>query len=106
MRNLARADNAGAIAQYRLIVNAKPEYVAARTALAELLIKSNQTQAGLDELRAASRLDAQNAAVWERIGDVEKSLSHTNEARDAYAAALKLESEKSDQKRVRTKMAF
>ena len=101
-----RADNAGAVAQYRLIVNAKPEYVAARTALAELLIKSNQTQAGLDELRAASRLDAQNAAVWERIGDVEKSLSHTPEARDAYATALKLESEKSDQKRVRTKMAF
>jgi Flp pilus assembly protein TadD len=101
-----QADNAGAIEQYRVIANAKPEFVAARTALAELLIKSNQVQGGLDELRAASRLDAQNAAVWERIGDVEKSLNHLAEARDAYATALKLESEKSDQKRVRTKMAF
>ena len=101
-----RADNAGAIEQYRLILNAKPEYVAARSALAELLIKTNQTQAGLDELRAASRLDAQNAALWERIGDVEKSLNHPAEARDAYATALKLESEKSGQKRLRTKMAF
>ena len=101
-----RADTSGAIEQYRLVVAAKPEYVAARTALAELLIKSNQTQAGLDELRAASRLDAENAAVWERIGDVEKSLNHTAEARDAYATALKLESAKADQKRLRTKMAF
>jgi len=37
---------------------------------------------------------------------VEKSLHHAAEARDAYAAALKLELDKSDQKRVRTKMAF
>ena len=101
-----RGDSAGAIEQYRVIVKALPEYTAARTALAELLIKSNQAQAGLDELRAISRLDDQNAAIWERIGDVEKSLNHAAEARDAYTTALKLESEKSDQKRVRTKMAF
>ncbi len=45
------------------------------------LIKSAQAEAGLDELRAASRLDAQNASVFERIGDVEKSLNHAAEAR-------------------------
>ncbi len=101
-----RGDTAGAIEQYRVIVNQIPEYIAARIALAELLIKSNQVQPGLDELRAASRLDDQNAAVWERIGDAEKSLNHTVEARDAYATALKLEFEKSDQKRIRTKMAY
>jgi tetratricopeptide (TPR) repeat protein len=101
-----RADTAGAIEQYRLIVSAKPEFVAARTALAELYIKSSQTQSGLDELRAAARLDPQNAAVFERIGDVEKSQNHAAEAREAYATALKLESEKAAQKRVRTKMAF
>lgn len=101
-----RGENPGAIEQYRLIVNAKPEYLAARTALAELYIKSNQAQAGLDELRAVTRLDDKNAAIWERIGDVEKSLNHAAEARDAYATALKLETEKTDQKRVRIKMAF
>jgi tetratricopeptide (TPR) repeat protein len=101
-----RADNTGAITQYRLVVAAKPEYVAARLVLAELLIKSGQAEGGLEQLRAASRLDAQNASVFERIGDVEKSLNHATEARDAYATALKLESEKSAQKRVRTKMAF
>ena len=86
--------------------DSQPEFAAARTALAELYIKTNQAQAGLDELRAVSRLQAENAAVWERIGDVEKSLNHAAEARDAYATALKLDAEKADQKRVRTKMAF
>jgi len=101
-----RGENAAAIEQYRLIVNALPEYIAARTALAEVFIRANQPDAALEQLRAASRLDAQNAAVWERIGDVEKSLNHATEARDAYGTALKLEIEKGDQKRVRTKMAF
>jgi tetratricopeptide (TPR) repeat protein len=101
-----RNDNAAAIEQYRFIVNAKPEFVAARLALADVLIKTNQPEGGLEQLRAASRLDDKNAAVWERIGDLEKSLNHATEARDAYATALKLESVKSDQKRVRTKMAF
>ncbi len=101
-----RGENAGAIEQYRLIVNAKPEFVAARVALGELYVKSSQAQAGVDELRAASRLDAENSSIFERIGDVEKSLNHVQEARDAYATALKLAAEKPDQKRVRTKMAF
>ncbi len=101
-----RGDSAGAAAQYRLIVAARPEFVGARTALAELLIKSNQTQAGLDELHAAARLDAQNPAVFERIGDAEKSLGRATEARDAYATAMKLEVEKPDQKRLRNKMTF
>ncbi len=101
-----RADSAGAIAEYREIVNERPEFVAARMALAELLISGNQIEAGLAELRAASRLDAQNAVVWERIGDAEKSLNHATEARDAWAQAMKLEIEKADRKRVRNKMAF
>ncbi|HVW07555.1 MAG TPA: tetratricopeptide repeat protein [Bryobacteraceae bacterium] len=101
-----RGDNAGAIEQYRIIVNTKPEFVAARTALAEVYIKANQPEQALEQLQAVTRLDTQNAAVWERVGDIEKSLGHANEARDAYAAALKLDVEKSDQKRVRTKMAF
>lgn len=101
-----RGDNAGAIEQYRVIVNSKPEFVAARTALAEVYIKANQPEQALAELQAVTRLDKENPAVWERLGDVEKSLNHAAEARDAYATALKLEFDKSDQKRVRTKMAF
>ncbi len=33
-------------------------------------------------------------------------LNHTAEARDAYATALKLETENAGRKRLRTKMAF
>jgi tetratricopeptide (TPR) repeat protein len=101
-----RGDNAGAIEEYRIIVNSKPEFVAARTALAEVYIRTNQPDQALEQLRAVTRLDTQNASVWEQIGDIEKSLGHANEARDAYGTALKLAVEKSDQKRVRTKMAF
>jgi tetratricopeptide (TPR) repeat protein len=101
-----RGDHAGAIEQYRAVVNEKPEFVGARTALAEEYIKTNQPEQALDQLQAVTRFDQQDPAVWERIGDVQKSLNHADEARDAYATALKLEFDKSDQKRVRTKMAF
>jgi len=101
-----RGDNAAAIEQWRRVETLRPEYVEARTALGALLIRSNQAQAGLDELRAAARLNPRNASVWEAVGDAEKSLGNAAQARDAYATALKLESEKTDQKRVRTKMAF
>lgn len=101
-----RGDNTGAIEQYKIIVSAKPEFAGARTALADVYLKTNQPQLALDELRAVSRFDAENPVIWERIGDIEKSLNHPAEAREAYATALKLAFEKSDQKRVRTKMAF
>ena len=72
----------------------KPEYVAARMALAGLYLKSNQADLALDQLRAAARLDTQNASIWEQIGDAEKSLNHADAAREAYATALKLQIEK------------
>ena len=42
----------------------------------------------------------------ERLGDLEKALNQTSEARDAYSKALKLQEEKGLQKRIRAKMAF
>jgi len=99
-------DTTGAIEQYSYVVNAKPEYLAARVALASLYLKSNQPDKALEQLRAAAKLDVQNAPIQEQIGDAEKSLNHPDAAREAYAAALKLQLEKSDRKRIRTKMAF
>lgn len=99
-------DTAGAIAQYDYVVGRKPEYVAARLALAGLYAKANQADRALEQLRAASKLDAQNASILEQIGDIEKSLNHPDAAREAYAAALKMQLDKSDRKRIRTKMAF
>ena len=99
-------DNAGSIEQYVYVVGAKPEYVAARVALAGLYLKSNQAAAAVEQLRAAAKLDAQNASLWEQIGDAEKSLNHPDAAREAYATALELQIEKNDRKRISRKMTF
>lgn len=104
---LARTgDTQGAIEQYLVVVSAKPEYVAARTALAGLYLKANRIDLGIEQLRAAAKLDAQNASIWEQIGDAEKARNRPEEAREAFATALKLQLDKSDRKRIRTKMAF
>ena len=103
---VTRGDSAGAIEQYRLVVDSRPEYIAARVALAAQLVKAKQPDAALDQLQAAVKLDAQNASLYEQIGDVDRALNRPNEAREAYAAAIKLEGEKSDRKRLQTKMAF
>jgi tetratricopeptide (TPR) repeat protein len=99
-------DTAGAIGQYAFVVRSKPEYVAARVALAGLYLKSNQANLALGQLREAAKQDTQNASIQEQIGDAEKSLNHNDAAREAYAAALKLQVEKGDRKRIRAKMAF
>jgi tetratricopeptide (TPR) repeat protein len=99
-------DTAGAIEQYLNVVAAKPQYVAARTALAGLYLKSNQPDAAIGQLRTAAQLDATNASIWEQIGDAERSRNHADEAREAFANALKLQIEKGDRKRIRAKMAF
>jgi Tfp pilus assembly protein PilF len=101
-----RGDATGAIEQYRAVIAQTPEYLAARVALAGQLAKSDQPEAALEQLRTAVKTEANNPALWEQIGDIEKSLNHPAEARDAYATAMKLESEGADRKRLRTKMAF
>jgi len=99
-------DTAGAIEQYVYVIGVKPEYLAARMALAGLYLKANQPDLAIVQLRAAAKQDAQNASVWEQIGDAEKSLNHADAAREAYATALKLQVEKGDRKRIRAKMTF
>jgi tetratricopeptide (TPR) repeat protein len=99
-------DTAGAIEQYGYVVNMKPEYTAARVALAGLYLKANQADPALAQLREAAQHDQQNASIQEMIGDAEKSLGHTDAAREAYGNALKLQMEKNDRRRIRAKMAF
>jgi tetratricopeptide (TPR) repeat protein len=99
-------DTAGAAEQYRTVIAQVPEYVAARIALADVLSKSGQNEAALEQLRAATKTDSQNATLFERIGDLEKSLNHPAQAREAWDTALKLGADKSDRKRLQSKMAF
>ncbi|MDE3195042.1 MAG: tetratricopeptide repeat protein, partial [Acidobacteriota bacterium] len=101
-----RGDTAGAIEQYKEVIVQTPEYLAARVALAGQLAKANQPEAALEQLRAAVKTDSENASLWEQIGDVERTLNHTAEAREAYSNAMKLQTENAGRKRLRTKMAF
>jgi cytochrome c-type biogenesis protein CcmH/NrfG len=57
-------------------------------------------------LREAAKQETRNASLWEQIGDAEKSLNHPDAAKEAYAAALKLQIENSTRKRIRAKMVF
>jgi len=102
----ATGDNAGAIAEYAKVVASKPEYTGARVALASLYLKTNQADAAVEQLRAASKSDAQNATIWEMIGDAEKARNHPDDAKMAYETAMKLRIEKGDRKRIRAKMTF
>jgi tetratricopeptide (TPR) repeat protein len=99
-------DTAGAIEQYAYVVNLKPEYTAARVALAGLYLKNNQADLAMAQLREAAQRDPRNAAIQEMIGDAEKALGNPDAARAAYNAALKLQIEGNDRRRIRAKMAF
>lgn len=99
-------DTTGAIEQYSLIVAAKPDYTGARLALAAAYLKASRPADAVEQLRAAAKLDANSPALWEQLGDAERSLGHADESKQAYSTALKLQSDKSARKRVSGKLAF
>jgi Flp pilus assembly protein TadD len=51
-----------------------------------LLRKTGDSAAALEQLREAQKVDAHNASIDERIGDLEAGLNHLAEARAAYEA--------------------
>ncbi len=100
----ASNDHAGAIDQYRAVLAIKPDYPAARVALAAELSKSGEADRALTELRTVLQADAKNVAALELTGDIEKSRSSINEARQAYSSALAATSDRDARKRIRTKL--
>jgi tetratricopeptide (TPR) repeat protein len=100
-----RNDAAGAIEQYKVVIAQAPDYLAARIALASQLAKAGQPEAALEQLQAV-KPEARNAALWEQLGDLQHTLNHAAESREAYAAALKLETENAQRKKIRAKMTF
>jgi thioredoxin-like negative regulator of GroEL len=56
---------------YRKVLEVKPEYTAARLALARLVAKTGDAEGALRELQAASASDPRNSAILEQTGDVE-----------------------------------
>ena len=89
-----KATTPAAIEEYRKVLEAKPDYVAARIALADLLAKTNDRDGALDQLRQVTKQNSQDPALFERIGDLEAARQHAAEARMAYQSALDLKPER------------
>src|SRR5439155_5876288 len=85
----ALPDPKEAIVEYRAALAVRPEYLAARLALADLLQRTGDAGSALQELRQALKQDQRNAAIYERIGDIEAGQNHSAEARAAYESALR-----------------
>jgi len=92
------------VEEYRKVLDAKPDYVAARIALADLLAKTNDRDGALDQLNQAAKRNSQNPALLERIGDLEAAGQNAAEARMAYQSALSLKPDGALRKRLATKL--
>jgi len=55
------------------ILTRKPDYIAARLALAELKVKGDDTEGALADLREAARAQPGSELIFEQIGDLEKA---------------------------------
>ena len=89
------------------VIAQTPEYLGARIALAGQLAESESARCRLEQLRAA--VQAGRAECFPMGTDRRRwsrPLTTPTEAHEAYATALKLESENAGRKRLRAKMAF
>ena len=97
-------DGKAAIDEYSRILQVKPAYIAARLELARLLAASGDSEAALIELREAARRDTTNAAIFERIGDLEAGRNRSSGAAAAYKSALALAPDRTARKRIEKKL--
>jgi predicted negative regulator of RcsB-dependent stress response len=86
------------------VLNSKPGYVAAHTALAKLLTKTGDREGALAEYREASKQDQQNPETLEQMGDLEAAANRSAEARTAYESALKQAPDRAARKRINNKL--
>ena len=100
---LAKTDARAAADQYRQVLAARPEYVAARIALADLLLQLGNSDEARRELDQVVSRDAANSAAWERIGDLEAGRNRGSEAQSAYQKALETAPDGAARKRIRKK---
>jgi tetratricopeptide (TPR) repeat protein len=101
---LAPVDAPTAADEYRQVLALRPEYAAARMALADLLLKAGDLEGARIELKELLARDAANSAAWERIGDLETTRESFAEARSAYEKALQTAPDGSARKRIRKKI--
>ena len=104
-RALSRQGQASeAIRLYTDIVEALPDYVAARLALAELHEKAGDHEAALEQLNQARTRQPENTVILEQIGDLEKTRGRAAQAANSYESALRYAPDRKTKKRLRKKL--
>jgi protein O-GlcNAc transferase len=89
-------DTAGAASEYETVVAAKPDYIAARLALAD----AKPTEA-IPQLEAAIKIQPENPEILERLGRAYSTAGRKSEADDALRKALTLSTDSAAKKRIR-----
>jgi tetratricopeptide (TPR) repeat protein len=93
-----------AAGKYLAVVHRRPDYLAARVAAADQLAKAGRPEEALNQLQETLKLQPQNGAVYEQLGDLEKTRGRLDQARTAYQSALGYAGEGRDRKRIRGKL--
>ncbi len=93
-----------AIEQYQRILQNKPDYAAARMALANLFAKDGQTTEAIEQLQEVLKRGPGNLELFERLGDLQKSLGRAEEARLSYESALKFATDSAARSRLKKKI--
>jgi tetratricopeptide (TPR) repeat protein len=94
-----------ALKEYERVLAQKPEYVAARLAAVDALEHLSKFDEAVSQLQQALRARPNSAAVWERLGDLERSRNRMEAAREAYAHVIEYSSEGANKTRIRRKLA-
>jgi len=104
-RALARkGEKDQAAREYLRVIEAKPDYGAARLALAEIYMQTGSAPAALQQLQEALSRENNSAEILERIGDAYVALRRNEEARAAYQRVLELSGDGLSKKRIRSRL--
>ena len=96
-------DRPGAIREYEAALALAGKNVAARRELAKLYEADNRWQDAYLQLQTAHQASPQQAVIAEELGDAALKLGQKDEALEAYAAAVKLTTSRTDRKRLEDK---
>jgi tetratricopeptide (TPR) repeat protein len=99
-----RGQTALAAKEYLAVVAAKPEYVAAREALAKLYLHQNEPSSAIEQLDAALARSGQVPTLLELRADARAQAGEMDAARSDWSKALELVSDGADKARLSRKL--
>jgi len=103
--SLAQRGQAGMAAQeYLAVLSAKPDYVAAREALAKLYLRQNEPRSAIEQLDAALARSGPTPGLLELRADARAQAGEMDAARSDWSKALELAADGADKARIARKL--